>query len=261
MNPSLTWLGQAGFLVEILGLRILVDPFLSDHEERLFSPPAVEPYVDGIDWLLVTHEHLDHLDVDFLPVLVEGSPGVTVVLPAPIVEQAARVAPAAKTVGVQPGDAVELSAEVSLDVLPAYHGVEMADAYSDGRGEDGLARFVGYIIRAPGLSIYHSGDTLVTDELRAALSPHAVDVALLPINGRDYYREGLGLIGNMNDREAVQLALENGVRLLVPMHWDLYRGNTVRPGDAVDQAVGDSGLHVLVPSRFATLPLPTFEPR
>src|SRR5262249_52681193 len=231
MTRSLTWLGQAGFLVELDGLRILLDPFLSEHEARLFPPPGVEPYTDEVDWLLVTHEHLDHLDVEFLPVLAERSPGVTVVLPMPIVDQAARVAPAVRTIGVQPGDVVELSPEVALDVLPAWHGVEMADAYSDGRGEDGLTRFVGYIVQAPGLSIYHSGDTVVTDELREALSRRAVDVALLPINGRDYYREGLGLIGNMDDREAVRLALESGVQLLVPMHWDLFRGNTVRPGN------------------------------
>jgi L-ascorbate metabolism protein UlaG (beta-lactamase superfamily) len=261
MTRSLTWLGQAGFLLEIEGLRILIDPFLSEHDARFFPPPRIDPFTEGIDWLLVTHEHLDHLDVDFLPVLAGCSPDVTVVLPTPIVEQAARLVGGVRVVGVQPGNTVELSASVSLSVLPAWHGVEIADAYSDGRGEDGLARFVGYLVEAPGLSLYHSGDTLVTDGLRDALTRHSIDVALLPINGRDYYREGLGLIGNMDDREAVQLALECGVRLLVPMHWDLFRGNTVRPGNAVDEAAGDSGLHVLVPSRFAALPLPDFGSR
>jgi L-ascorbate 6-phosphate lactonase len=258
---SLTWLGQAGFLLETEGLRILIDPFLSEHEARLFPPPPVEPFVERIDWLLVTHEHLDHLDVDFLPLLAQRSPNVTVVLPTPIVEQASSIDQGLRTVGVQPGDIVDLSPMVALHVLPAWHGVEMADAYSPGRGEDGLVRFVGYVVNTPGLGLYHSGDTLVTDELRRALAGRAIDVALLPVNGRDYYREELGLIGNMDAREAVRLSQEIGVRVLVPMHWDLFRGNTVRPGDAVDEAAGDSGLHVLVPSRFATLPLPTFGPR
>jgi L-ascorbate 6-phosphate lactonase len=258
---SLTWLGQAGFLVETEGLRILIDPFLSGHEARLFAPPPVEPYVEGIDWLLVTHEHLDHLDVDLLPVVAAHSPDLTVVLPTPIVEQAACLHPGLRVIGVQPGDVRPLSPTVALLVLPAWHGVEMADAYSQGRGEDGNVRFVGFLIQAPGIGLYHSGDTLVTDELRAALAGHAIDVALLPVNGRDYYREGMGLIGNMDAREAVHLAEEIGVRVLVPMHWDLFNRNTVRPGDVVDAAAGDSGLHVLVPSRFAELPLPVFGPR
>ena len=258
---SLTWLGQAGFLVETGGLRILIDPFLSQHEARLFPPPQAEPYAVGIDWLLVTHEHLDHLDVDFLPMLATHSPDLTVVLPTPIVEQATCLHAGLRTVGVQPGDVLPLSPAFALHVLPAWHGAEMADAYSQGRGSDGNVRFVGYLVQGPGIGLYHSGDTLVTDELRAALAGHAIDVALLPVNGRDYYREAMGLIGNMDAREAVHLAQEIGVRVLVPMHWDLFRGNTVRPGDAVDAAAGDSGVHVLVPSRFAEMPLPVFGPR
>jgi L-ascorbate 6-phosphate lactonase len=257
---SLVWLGQAGFLLEIEGLRILIDPFLSEHEARLFPPPPAELFADSADWLLVTHEHLDHLDVDFIPLLAVGSPEATVVLPTPIVEQATRLHPGLRATGVQPGDVIDLSPTVKVHVVPAWHGVEVADAYSQGRGEDGLVRFVGYVITAPGISIYHAGDTVVTDELREALRAHPIDVALLPVNGRDYYREGIGLVGNMDDREAVRLAQELGVRILVPMHWDLFNGNTVRPGNAVDLAAGDSGLHVLVPSRFIELPLPVFGP-
>jgi L-ascorbate 6-phosphate lactonase len=183
------------------------------------------------------------------------------VLPTPIVERASRLHPRLRTVGVQPGESHDLAPTVQLEVVPAWHGVEIADAYSPGRGEDGLARFVGYVIRSPQLTIYHAGDTLVTDELRDALAGRGIDVALLPINGRDYYRERTGLIGNMDAREAVRLAQELGVRVLVPMHWDLFAGNTVRPGSAVDEVPGDAGLHVLVPARFTPLPLPPFEPR
>jgi L-ascorbate 6-phosphate lactonase len=260
-GSSLTWLGQAGFLLEAEGLRILIDPFLSEHESRLFPPPPAEPFTELVDWLLVTHEHLDHLDVDFVPALARRSPGVTAVLPTPIVDQATRLHPELQAVGVQPGDVVNLSPSVQLHVLPAWHAVEVADGYSQGRGEDGLVRFVGYLIRTPEISIYHAGDTLVTDELCEELSGQKIDVALLPVNGRDYYREGMGLIGNMDAREAVRLCQESGVRILVPMHWDLFAGNTVPPGSAVDEAAGDSGLHVLVLSRFAAIPLPAFGQR
>src|SRR5439155_8533514 len=111
-----------------------------------------------------------------------------VVIPAPLVDQVDAFGYGFATVGVQPGDSVELSEQVRLEVLPAWHGFEVADGYTEGRGDDGLglARFVGYVIRTPGLSIYHSGDTIVTHKLREALAAASVDVALLPINGRDY---------------------------------------------------------------------------
>ena len=116
-------------------------------------------------------------------------------------------------------------------------------------------------MRGSTVSVYHSGDTLVTDGLReaiAALPP--IDVALLPINGRDFYREALGFVGNMDGREAVRLAEESAIRLLVPMHWDLFAGNTVPPGRAVDEAARTPTLHVLTLARFVPFPLPEFRP-
>jgi L-ascorbate metabolism protein UlaG (beta-lactamase superfamily) len=259
---ELTWLGQAGFVLRIDGLRVLIDPFLSEFEERLFPPPEPGPIAEDVDVLLVTHEHLDHLDIGFLPHLAERSPGARVILPAPLVGQVEALGHGFATVGVQPGDAVELSERVKLEVLPAWHGSEVTDGYTEGRGEDGLARFAGYVVRGSDVSVYHSGDTLVTDELReaiAALPP--IDVALLPINGRDYYREALGLVGNMDVREAVRLAEESAIRLLVPMHWDLFAGNTVPPGTAADEAAREPTLHVLTLARFVPFPLPAFPAR
>jgi L-ascorbate metabolism protein UlaG (beta-lactamase superfamily) len=253
---SLTWLGQAGFALDLGGLRVLIDPFTSDHEARLFRTVDAESLAAGVDWLLVTHGHLDHFDVEFVRVLDGRSPGAGLVVPSPLVAEAERAAPHLEVVGVQPGDRVELSEKVSVVVIPAWHAVDVADGYSQGLDDGGESSFVGYVVRTDDVSLYHSGDTLVTDGLRAALAEEKVDIALLPINGRDYYREALGLVGNMDGREALQLATELGVRMLVPMHWDLFAGNTVRPGSIVDDASVDPTLHVLVPARLVPLWLP-----
>ena len=101
--------------------------------------------------------------------------------------------------------------------------------------------------------LYHAGDTIVTDALRAALAPR-IDVALLPINGRDAERESRGIVGNMDAAEAVELALEIGASTLVPYHWDGFAGNTVPPGATVDAAAGR--IHVVVPSRFGRSSFP-----
>jgi L-ascorbate 6-phosphate lactonase len=261
MSGELTWLGQAGFRLAIGGLQVLIDPFLSEHEARLYPPPDLPPLATGIDFLLVTHDHVDHLDLGFLPRLTELSPGATVVLPTPCVGRVDALGTGLRVIGVQPGDSLDLSGTVKLEVLPAWHAVEVADGYTEGRAGDGLARFVGYVVRTPTISLYHSGDTIVTDGLREALAATSVDVALLPINGRDYFREAVGLVGNMDAREAVRLAEEAGVKLLIPMHWDLFAGNTVRPGTAVDEAAERSTIHVLTVARFTPLPLPAFSPR
>ena len=255
---ALTWLGQAGFRLRLDGLEILIDPFTSDHEARLTPRPDLVETATGVDWLLITHEHFDHFDAGFVSILASYSAGASIVVPHPLVTRAQELAPELPVVGVAPGDSVGLRGDVRLRCVPAWHATEAGDGYSRGLDEDGFSCFVGYIVSTPEIALYHSGDTLVTDDLRRVLAQERIDVALLPINGRDYFREAAGLVGNMDGREAVQLATELGVALLVPMHWDLFAGNTVRPGGVVDEAAVEARLPVLTPARFVTLPLPRF---
>ena len=237
MPPVVTWLGQAGFKFEAAGRRILVDPFFSEHEGRRYPPPPVD---GGVDWLLVTHEHLDHLDPPSLRAVAERSPGLTVVAPAPLEATVRDAAPDAAFVGVARGDRVPLGQAASATVVPAVHALHPRDGYSDD------PRFVGYVLELDGVAIYHAGDTLVTDAVVAALEALAVDVALLPVNGRTYFREANDLAGNMDARDAVALATRIGATVLVPVHWDLFEGNTEHPGRAADEAAEtDAPLHVL----------------
>ncbi len=237
MAPVVTWLGQAGFLFEAAGRRILVDPFFSEQEGRRYPPPPVE---GDVDWLLVTHEHLDHLDPASLRAVAERSPQLTIVAPAPLEPMVREVCPDAKFVGVARGDRVELGDAGAATAVPAVHAVHPRDGYSDD------PRFVGYVLELDGVSLYHAGDTLVADAVVAALEGLSVDVALLPVNGRTYFREQADLAGNMDPRDAVALATRIGASVLVPIHWDLFEGNTEHPGRAADEAAETGApLHVV----------------
>jgi L-ascorbate metabolism protein UlaG (beta-lactamase superfamily) len=126
----------------------------------------------------------------------------------------------------------------------------MEDAYGDGSALGGSPRFVGYVF-GEARTVYHAGDTIVTPQLLSTLPPLGVEIALLPINGRDAERESRGIVGNMSAAEAVELALEIGASSVVPYHWDGFAGNTVSPGTVVDAA--GARLHVHVPARFEKL--------
>jgi L-ascorbate 6-phosphate lactonase len=239
MALVVTWLGQASFRIDVGERRILADPFFADHEARLYPPLPVDEHGSEVDWLLVTHEHIDHLDPYSLREVAARSPGLTVVAPAPL-EAMVREAADVGFIGVERGDRLELDGAGAVTVVPAIHGRTVADGYPDDPA------FVGYVLELDGIGLYHAGDTIVTDALRAALAPLRVDVALLPVNGRTHYREREGLVGNMGTRDAVALAAEIGASILVPMHWDLFRGNTESPGRVIDDAVAaEAPLHVL----------------
>jgi L-ascorbate 6-phosphate lactonase len=93
------------------------------------------------------------------------------------------------------------------------------------------------VVELGGVRAYHAGDCSPypdqAERLRA-LRPH---LALLPINGRDYFRESEdNIVGNMDFREAARLANDMHAEVLVPMHWELFPGNRGFPGDLVAYA-------------------------
>jgi L-ascorbate metabolism protein UlaG (beta-lactamase superfamily) len=229
MSPVLTWLGQAGFLIEANGARLLVDPFLSEHEGRLFPPPSIDVFGARIDRVLVSHEHLDHLDPPTLHGVAERSPGVEVIAPEPLREMVDGL----PFRGVRPGDRLDLPGGGTVRIVPAVHALHPSDGYSEG-----------------GDAIYHGGDTIADDRVLSGLEGVRVDVALLPVNGRTYFREREDLAGNLGARDAAALAAHIGASVLVPLHWDLMAGNTERAGAAADAAhEADLPLHVMTLGR------------
>ena len=83
-----------------------------------------------------------------------------------------------------------------------------------------------------GIRIYHAGDCCPYDGLIERMQ--GVDVGLMPINGRDYFRLSQNIIGNFDAPEAIRLAKAAGMSLLVPLHFDLYDVNSVNPAYFVD---------------------------
>jgi L-ascorbate 6-phosphate lactonase len=243
MTPVLTWLGQATFLLEAGGARLLIDPFFSENEGRTFPPPPVDDFGARIDRVLLTHEHIDHLDPASLRAVAARSPGVAVVAPEPLHDRVEDL----PSHGVRPGDRLDLPGGVALRVVRAVHALHPSDGYSQGGDPP---RFVGYVLEADGVAIYHAGDTIADDAVLAGLEGVRVDVALLPVNGRTFFREQEDLAGNLDARHAVALAAHCGASILVPIHWDLFEGNTERAGAAADAAAETGApVHVLTLSR------------
>jgi len=247
---ELRWLGQSSFLLRFHGATVLVDPFLSPHPDRLVPPPFAPDEATGLDLVAITHDHLDHLDRESLPGIAAASPAARFVIPLPLVD--ALEVPADRVLGLRPGESAEIGA-LRVHAVAALHGDLPTDAYSfDGAAGDGACRFLGYVFDADGICVYHAGDTIAYPGLAEEVRRLAPDVALLPINGRDAEREAQDIVGNLDETEAVELAAEAGVDLLVPMHWDMFAANPGSPGRVVDLAVG-RGLGVFVPSHDRSL--------
>jgi L-ascorbate 6-phosphate lactonase len=246
-----SWLGQAGFILRTADATALIDPFLAPYDGREYESGLAAGDAHDVDVVLCTHEHVDHFDADSAPAIAAASPGAVFVVPTPIVDMVTEsgVAPD-RVVGVQPGDPMDLGG-LSIRAVPAMHGVTMDDAYGFGEElSDGAIRFLGYVIDAAGVRLYHAGDTIHYPGMEDTLRELAIDVAMLPINGRDPAREARGIVGNLSEREAAWLAREIGAGTIVPMHYDLFARNRGYPEWLVESISRDHpGPHVVVPAR------------
>ena len=110
-------------------------------------------------------------------------------------------------------------AGVQVTGVPAAHEQLEYDA-------QGQHKYLGYILAGDGWTLYHSGDTVLYPGMVEILRQWQIDVALLPINGRS---PGLRVAGNLDGREAAELAHAIGARVAIPCHYDLFAFNTATP--------------------------------
>ena len=249
---ELTWLGQSGFVLRADGATLLLDPYLSPGADRLVAPPGGPDAFTGLDGVLVTHEHMDHLDEDACRALAGASADARFAVPRPIVDRLRRLGiDDDRIVAMQPGESATFGA-ATVAATAACHGIHVADAYTLGRElSGGDVRFLGYVVAAGGVGVYHSGDTIDFDGLADSVRSIGADVALLPINGRRPEREAQDLVGNLGPGDAAALAAAAGARVAVPMHHEMFAANLGDPLAFVAAAARHDGLAALVPAHFA----------
>jgi L-ascorbate 6-phosphate lactonase len=245
-------LGQAGFVIKGGATIAYIDPYLSDPPSasggsaRRFPVPLDPRAIEHAQVVFTTHEHGDHTDIATLGPLMAASARATLVttpqgrevaLQADIADERIRLA--------RLGERVE-TAGLAYTATPAAH-------YSYEVDQHGHSRWMGFLIECNGVTVYHSGDTVVIPQIFEALANQPIDIALLPINGRDFFREQRNIVGNLWPGEAIDLAVQLGARVLVGIHNDLFAHNRVNPGmlfDELDRRAPWQRCHLLQPGEL-----------
>ncbi len=193
---------------------ILLDPYLSDQlakkyagkefpHVRMMPAPVTAEELGRVDAVLCTHRHSDHMDPELLPEVAKRYPDCRFVIPRSELGSALGLGlPEERLLTMNAGDRRALvlaGEELVLEALPAAHEELKVN-------EHGEHHYLGYILRLGGLTIYHSGDCSPFEGLRGRLLGRGIDLALLPVNGRDPYRASRGILGNFTLEEACDLA-------------------------------------------------------
>jgi L-ascorbate metabolism protein UlaG (beta-lactamase superfamily) len=231
------WLGQAGFVLEMGGRRLVVDTYLSDSlaekyrgtarpHRRMMPPPILPENLNRVDLVLSTHAHTDHMDPGTLRPLLNANPQAKLVAPRAVRQQAldrSGVAPE-RLILVDAGQTIAPFPGLLITATRAAHETLETDS-------EGHHRFLGYVFEAAGLRIWHSGDCTPFDGLVDEVASHAPDIGLLPVNGRRPELSENGVPGNFTIGEAISIAEAIGIRHLVAHHHGLFDFNTESPAN------------------------------
>ncbi|MBP3309139.1 MAG: MBL fold metallo-hydrolase [Clostridia bacterium] len=200
------WLTQAGLVFDNGRITVMVDPYLSNSvgercPEKNRRIPVDESMFDiEPDVIIITHEHLDHLDPETLKRFLDKDRRITVLAPYNAYLKLSLMGGGHNYVMLRPGS-VWSQGGIAFYAVRAEHSDLCA---------------AGYILDDGKKTYYVSGDTLynydVIDDV-IDLCEDGVDFAFLPING---------VGNNMNARDAADFAEEIGAKCAIPLHYGLF---------------------------------------
>jgi N-acyl-phosphatidylethanolamine-hydrolysing phospholipase D len=218
--PTVTWIGHATVLVQMDHVTFLTDPIWSERASplpigpRRFVPPGVAlEDLPHVDFVLISHNHYDHLDLDTLRALAERSPDTVFYVPLANGELL-------RDEGVT--NVVELDwGGQATHLGVTIHCVESQHWSRRGLFDGRKALWASWAVIGTERKLYFAGDTGWSDgfaAIGAALGPF--DLAALPIGA--YEPTAMMRPSHLDPEEAVRAGLALGAKRLLGIHFGTF---------------------------------------
>lgn len=198
------WIGQSGYILRDGKTEVCIDPYLSDIVNRVANRPRMvkAPFLPDeltSDVVICTHNHLDHVDIDAIPLMKKEN-----------------------MLFLAPNDAKKTLLECGVVHYKAFDEgttVKIGDFELTAVFADHTVPAVGLIVKHSGITLCFSGDTEYNKKLEE-LKEYNIDIMFICINGK---------LGNMSVDEAVQLTNIIQPKVGVPTHYGMFESNTEDP--------------------------------
>lgn len=242
---ALYWLGHSSAIIELDGLRILIDPVLQNAApfpgivDRYVESPIKREELPDVDIVLISHDHYDHLEARTMKYLKDRDTRFIVPLGVGARLQSWDV-PREKITEMAWSDSINISS-VRIAALPTVH-------YSGRTGRDrNQTLWAAYAIKGNAKNIFWSGDTGYGEHIREIAQTYGpFDLACIEIDG---WNDGWPNT-HLYPHEAVQVAYEVGATLMLPTHWGVFDLALHQWNESIQMAVdaaNDHQVHVLTP--------------
>jgi len=217
--PLVTWLGHSTFLIQVGGKNIITDPIfgsLSSVFRRLVPPVVMVKDLPRIDYVLISHNHFDHMDSKSLCDLKERFPEMRVLVPMGDKDWFDRHLFKNSSEHMWWDEVVDgQDATFKCTFLPANHWSQRT-LFDKNRSLWGS-----WMIQSGDFSVYFAGDTSWGLHFKQIGKEFKrIDIALLPIapgEPRSWMKET-----HINAEEAVQAFIDLNADTLIPMHWGTF---------------------------------------
>lgn len=189
----LVYYGHSAFEVGVSGRKILIDPWLSNP-----LSPVKPSSVTGVDYIVVTHDHDDHLGDAFE--IMKVNPKAKLIATFELANYVAeKLGDESRVIGGNMGGPMRVDDKIQVALVPANH--------TSSKGAP-----TGAVIISDEGRIYHAGDTGIMAEMQLIGDIYRPDVALLPIGGHF----------TMDHNEAAKAVELIRPKVAIPMHYGTF---------------------------------------
>jgi len=223
---QITWLGHSSLLVQMNGSNLVMDPVFSERcspsqwfgPRRYRQPPCTVQELCSnlsIDFVLISHNHYDHLDYRSVKDFVKHSPKTSFVVPLGLRAWFRRHVSQDVTIHeLDWHERVDHHSDIGITSVPMRH-------WSNRVGDRDKSLWCGYSVSTANKRFLFPGDTAWFDELSNVGKQYGpFDLAAIPIGAyepRDFMK-----YNHVNVEEAVRMKEAVQAKAAVPIHWGTF---------------------------------------
>ena len=242
------WVGHSTFLIKKNGITILTDPVFSDRAspfknigpKRLIPPAIPLKQLPEIDFITISHNHYDHLDIRSLKDLYLLNSSTIFLVPAGDKKLLERQ----KIENVYEYEWWEgyLSDELKITFTPVQHWSKR------GLFDRNKSLWGGWYFEFNDFSIFHAGDTGYSEDFKSTrMKLGSPKYAFIPIGAYD--PEWFMAESHVNPEDAVQIMLDLGAENSFGMHWATFKltdEDTLEPRERLDAEVKNKKINSFI---------------
>lgn len=215
-GDSLVWLGHNSFFMQIGGKRLMFDPVFGNipfvrRKSKLPADPAI---FKGVDYLLLSHDHFDHLDKKSIALLYRNNPRMTLFCGLGTGELVKGWLPELHVVEAGWYQQIE-NENLKITFLPAQHWSKRS------LGDSGQRLWGAFMIECNGISLYYSGDTGYAEHFNEVPELFGEpDYALIGIGA--YKPKWFMQPNHISPYDSLKASAEMKARMTIPMHYGTF---------------------------------------